>query len=626
MLSTVRKLLENWVARAFFGLLIIIFVFWGISNVVTLIGSNTAIAHIAGNPVDVALVEAAYEPQLDQARQANPAQPPDLQARQQMAAQALASVLRQQSFSLEEQSLGIAAPAAAMRQMIDAIPAFQTNGVFDQQKFDQILQDNNKTPAQFLDEVKNDVSNGQLVRPVIAGVAPPGELVNQVFSFIAEQRFAETVTIPLSGQPAPPAPSDAVLQRYWRNHQADFAAPEYRTIKLVLLAPSLLAPREQVSDADVQAAYARATQGQTAVQTRSVEIVTIDDAAKAAKLAIVWKQGADWTKMQALASKAGGNPVELDNATKAQFPLAAMGSAVFAAAPGQVTGPVQGPFSLFLFKVTKVQSSLPGQAQMVAEVKQQLQLQMAQNEVAQDVNSLQDALAGQTPLDQLPGNIGLVALQGTLDANGNEADGTPAPIPGGADLKAAVVKAAFAAHQGDPAALETGPDGSYFAFTVDSITPPSTKPYADVKAKVAAAWTADQVARAAEVKAATLMAAVNAGQSLDNAASAAGLAVTMTPPVTRNSPPTGVSQQLAQVLFTLKPGQATMQQTDSGFTVAALAKITDPGPQDDPTDYADVQSSMTKSLQDDMMQSFVSGLQARQNVTIDQKLFAQLYQ
>jgi peptidyl-prolyl cis-trans isomerase D len=330
--------------------------------------------------------------------------------------------------------------------------------------------------------------------------------------------------------------------------------------------------------------------------------------------------------MQALASKAGGNPVELDNATKAQFPLAAMGSAVFAAAPGQVTGPVQGPFSLFLFKVTKVQSSLPGQAQMVAEVKQQLQLQMAQNEVAQDVNSLQDALAGQTPLDQLPGNIGLVALQGTLDANGNEADGTPAPIPGGADLKAAVVKAAFAAHQGDPAALETGPDGSYFAFTVDSITPPSTKPYADVKAKVAAAWTADQVARAAEVKAATLMAAVNAGQSLDNAASAAGLAVTMTPPVTRNSPPTGVSQQLAQVLFTLKPGQATMQQTDSGFTVAALAKITDPGPQDDPTDYADVQSSMTKSLQDDMMQSFVSGLQARQNVTIDQKLFAQLYQ
>ncbi len=100
----------------------------------------------------------------------------------------------------------------------------------------------------------------------------------------------------------------------------------------------------------------------------------------------------------------------------------------------------------------------------------------------------------------------------------------------------------------------------------------------------------------------------------------------MTPPVTRNSPPAGVSPQLAQILFTLKPGQATMQQTDGGFTVASLIKITNPGPQDDPTDYADVQSSMAKSFQDDMAQSFVAALQARQNVTIDQKLFAQIYQ
>ena len=43
MLVWVRKLLENWIARGFFALLVMVFVFWGISNVASLVGSNTAV-------------------------------------------------------------------------------------------------------------------------------------------------------------------------------------------------------------------------------------------------------------------------------------------------------------------------------------------------------------------------------------------------------------------------------------------------------------------------------------------------------------------------------------------------------------------------------------------------------
>ena len=102
------------------------------------------------------------------------------------------------------------------------------------------------------------------------------------------------------------------------------------------------------------------------------------------------------------------------------------------------------------------------QATQEAQIKQQLQLQMAQSDVAQDVDNLQDALAGQTPLDQLPGNLGLVALQGTLDANGMRWMGSQAPIPGGDALKAAILKAAFAAHVNDPAQLMNGPGWQLF--------------------------------------------------------------------------------------------------------------------------------------------------------------------
>jgi peptidyl-prolyl cis-trans isomerase D len=261
-----------------------------------------------------------------------------------------------------------------------------------------------------------------------------------------------------------------------------------------------------------------------------------------------------------------------------------------------------------------------------AKIKQQLQLQKAQADVARDVDNLQDALAGQTPLDRLPGNLGLVALQGTLDANGNAQDGSAAPIPGGADLKNAIVKAAFATPLNDPAQLSNGPGGSYFALTVDQITPPAVQPYAQVMQKVLAAWTQEEIAREAETKAASLLAAVNGGQNFDDAAGAAGLATTMSPPMTRDAPAGGVPPQLTSVLFTLKPGQATMLQTGNGFTVAALAKIVQPTPAQDPQDYGQVQQAMEKSLQNDDGESFLAGLQTRDHVTVDQKLFAQIYQ
>ena len=79
------------------------------------------------------------------------------------------------------------------------------------------------------------------IAAVLGGVSAPSELVNQLFDFVAEQRFAETVDIPFATQQPPQPPNDAVLQRYWRNHEADFTAPEYRTIKLVILSPALLA-------------------------------------------------------------------------------------------------------------------------------------------------------------------------------------------------------------------------------------------------------------------------------------------------------------------------------------------------------------------------------------------------
>ncbi len=622
MLVGVRKFMGSVVAKVFISLLVIGFVLWGISGALTMGASNSAVATVGGTPIDVSVVQAAYQAALSQASQSGQ---PDLAARQQLASQALADAIRKQIIQQEEQKLAVVVPDAAIRQQLDAEPAFQTNGVFDKTKFAAVLQQNNIAPDEYLSQLRNGVATRELLMPVLRGAVPSADLVNRLFSLVGEQRVAAIVAVNALAQAAPATPSDDVLQRYWRNHPAQFTAPEYRRIQAVILSPALLAPREQIAQADIDAAYARAAAASPTVAQRSVQVISVGDLVSSSRLQAAWKKGASWDKMQAMAKKFGATSVELDQAAQTQIPAAGLAQAVFAASVGTVTGPVAGDTGMYVFKVTAQGQSGPDAATVKAQVTQQLQLQKAQADVAQDVDALQDALAGQTPLDQLPGNLGLAAVQGTLDATGGTPDGTPAPIPGGDALKTAIVSAAFAAHRGDPAQLINGPDGSYFALTVDAVEPPALQNFALARDKVLASWSNDELTRAAEVQAAALLHAVQQGQSLNAAAAAAGLQVSTSPAYTRDTPQ-GPDAQLATILFSLKQGEASMLPTSTGFTIAVLTQVTDPKPAQYPAQAQQLQQETTQALQNDVGESFLAGLQARDKVSVNQKMLAQIYQ
>lgn len=624
MLVWVRKLMASWAARAIFALLIVMFVFWGISNVFTLTGSPSAVATVNGQAVDISVVQAGYQRALSQYQQQG--QQPDAATRQQLALQALSTAIRREILRQAARQYHIGVPDAAVRTLLDSIPVFQTNGVFDKAKFEQVLQQNGLSPDEFIGEMKDELIVRQLITPVIEGAAAPPALLDPIFALLGQQRSAAIVNIPAQAEPAPPPPSDAVLERYWRNHQSQFTSPEYRKVQVVILSPALLAPQEKVAPDAVEAGVAQAmAQAGPGAPVRSAEVLAVQDLADASQLKAAWKKGASWAQMQALAQKYHATPVPLDKVRQNEIPTPSLAQAIFSAAPGEVVGPVAGESAMYLFKVTGTGESGPDRQLLAAQVTRQLQLQQAEADVAKTVDAVQDALAGQTPLDQLPGNLGLVAVEGTLDAQGRTPAGTPAPVPGGDKLKAAIVQAAFSAAKGQAPQLQSGPDGSYFAVAVKDVIPPGVIPFAQARGQVLAAWTAAQQQRAAQAAAANLMQAVNTGTPLDKAAAAAGLSVTQLPGITSGAQPPGLPAQFVPVLFSLKPGQASMLETGGGYTVLVLTGIHEPSAKDNPDAYAQLQQTLNKSLQDDLAGSFLAGLQAQDKVTVNQKLLSQLY-
>lgn len=633
MLAVFRRSLNTWPVRVLFVLLIAAFGIWGIGDVLRNLGNDGSAAKVDGQAISPQEVAGAYRQQLAQATQQMGG--PDhvtSQMRMMLAEQATARLVAQTAIDHMARGMGLAAPTATVQKAVFGMDAFQgKDGHFDKQQFDQVLQANGLSEMEFLHLMQGQIIRNQLLNSIRAAVTAPPVMVKTAYAFQNQTRTADLVQLPFAAAPAPAAPADQVLQRWYKNHPSEFSAPEYRRITLVILSPDVLARDIKVPDADVQAAYQRmVAETPPKPETRTVDVVLAQNQKAAQALATQWQGGANWDAIQAAAKAAGATSLDLPNITQTQVPSETLAAAAFKAPADTVTGPVStGAGAWAVFKVSAINAG--GAAQSFAEAAPGLRQKIARARavalVNTRVNALQDALAGQTPLEKLPGDLGLAALQGSIDSSGLTEQGTPAPIPGDSALRQAVIDQTFKQKVHEAASLINGPDNSYFALTVDGITPATTKPYADVQAQVLQSWTDAERRREQNVAATAVLQAMKGGRTLQGVAAAQGLTVTTTPALTRQGQvPDGVPQNLVAPLFSLNQGESTMIETPDGFVVAQLKSISTPDAASDPVGYDQLRASLSGALADDMQAVFAGVVTARANPRINQAVIQQIAQ
>ncbi len=627
MLAALRRSLDTWPVRLFFLALVAAFIFWGVAARIDLTGGIPPVARVAGQKIELAQVQQAYQRQLQQIQQSLPSgeQPSDT-IRQAVAAQVLDQLISSTAVDTAIGKLGVVVPKQALQQAIWSIPAFHgPSGQFDPATFQSVLSRNNLNEAQFLDLMQGQLARTQFFGALRSGIVSPEVLAKIVYQYRGESRAADAANVLDSAQPAPPQPTQEELQRWYANHPADYRAPEYRRIRAVVLSPQTLASQVTVSEADIEAEFKRQAQDLARPEQRSVEVVTVPDAAKAQAIADAWKGGADWAAVQALAKKDGATPLSLTDTARDAFPTPALADAAFAAKAGDIVGPIAGVTGSVVLKVTKVSPAVtPTLAELHDTIRQALILRQAQDLMDTRAGKIDDLLAGGAALASLPGDLGLAAVEGTLDAQGMTPEGKPAPIPGDAGLRQALVAEAFRAKPGDLPRLIEAPqaaDGSstgYFALEVQKITPATERPFTTVAKQVTDDWTAAQRRHAAETVAAKLMTAVNGGATLSDAATKDGLSVTRLPAVTRGAPVAGFPPTLLNPLFATKQGEATMAATPDGFVVAQVVTVNDPDPAKDQVGFAKLREEIAGTIDTDLENLATQALRERGKPVINQ--------
>ncbi|WPB87533.1 peptidylprolyl isomerase [Sediminicoccus rosea] len=627
MITAMRRLAGTWFAKLLFVLLILSFAVWGIEDMLRNIGRDTAVARVGDDAIEVEEAQEAARRELQRIqRQLQGRMEMDARIRRAVAEQALEGLVLDRVLRQEQARMRIAVPDDVVRDYIFQIPGFAgLDGRFSREVFNNFLRSNEMTEARFLDLLRTDLGRQQLAGAVRAGAAAPEALGLRMLAWALERRTAMLVELPFAEAPEPEPPTEAQLVRYHENNARLFSTPEYRDVALATLNAARLMGEIEVSERDIEDGYAANRARYETPEKREVFQAVMQDEAAAQAIATAWRQAADFAAIEQAAQAAGGMATALGLSSRADLPLPALADAAFALTPGDVSAPVRTPFGWHVLRVGTVEAGAQRSLDEVRdELRAEIQAERAADLAFERVNRVEDALAGGASLAEAARRYSLGYVEARLDATGRAPDGTEVALPVAATVRPAVLRAIFAAERGAPPRLQEGEWG-FIAMDVREITPPALRPLDTVREQVVAGFLADARRRWQEERAAALLAATRAGQTLAAAAEAAGIKAEELGPFPRE--PGGgnpMPRDLLAPVFELAPNATTMVERAQSFAVMQLLSVT-------PADLSGAGAALTalrseaaQAMAEDFETQYQAALRARANVRINPRLIDQI--
>ncbi|HXP04974.1 MAG TPA: SurA N-terminal domain-containing protein [Stellaceae bacterium] len=629
MLQAIRTRAGGVIIKVLFGLLILSFASWGIYTRSPFSQDKGApdaiVASVGDREVRADQFQAALKPTVERLRAQFGGSIDSAQIKLLGIPDAVLDKLIDDSLlDQEDTHLRLDLSDDVIRSAITSNPAFVgPDGRFNHDQFTQILAMYRMTEEGLVAKLRAEVPRGDLLQALTAGVRIPAPVIDTIYRYRSETRVADVVAIPLAAATGVGTPSDDDLQKFYETHSDIFKAEEYRSFTLASLGIADLASEINVSDDDLKAAYKERKDDLAIPEQRQIRqiLATSEDKAKAVEDALA--AGQDFTKVAT--TVAGQDPQTIDlglvKASDLPKPLA---DAAFDLPLDKPSEPVKDSFGWHILLVTKIE---PMKSLTFDEAKQQLKDELTQEAEADRLDHIakqvDDALAGGASLADVAAKYHLtVTTVASTDAGGRDPDGKPASIPVSSKD---VLKLVFESGENETSRVTAIEDGAIFVVHVDKVTPPRTKPIAEVKDQVVTAWATERKQDAVKKEADALAAAVAAGTPLAKAAADQKLTVTEPPPLTRRPKPgSAVPAPLVGKLFDAKVGDTVVASDSAGAYVGQLKEIKTSDTT--PADLAKgLQSELTNAARYDLVGELTGALKKRYPVTIHRDVLDKMF-
>ncbi|MHA7878306.1 MAG: SurA N-terminal domain-containing protein [Saccharospirillum sp.] len=398
MLESLRKAARGMAGKVIVGVIVVVFVLFGAESIIGIVNSGSPV-EVNGEGISDQQVQRMVSLQQQQLiQQFGEQATPELLNAPFVRQSVINSLINQEIQRQATQNLGFAVASEQISRDILRIPAFQTDGRFDEQLYRRVIAQNGYTPTTFraerADELRLDQLQGGLT---LSAFALPGE-VERLIDLDRQERQVAYVRINADDFVEQTEVTAEEIEAYYRDNPDAFLAPEQVRVRYVELRQSDLEPEMIVTEAELSTEYDRYASNQRSESFREVSHILFankdDNQAAAAQAVARLEQGESFEYLAAelsddpASANMGGYLGELVEDFYAG-PFFEAASAL--QQEGEVTAPVSTEFGVHLIRLESVQDVTPEPLEAVREeLEQRIRQRKARDEFVFVENQLAD--------------------------------------------------------------------------------------------------------------------------------------------------------------------------------------------------------------------------------------------
>ncbi|MGH8763500.1 MAG: SurA N-terminal domain-containing protein [Nitrosospira sp.] len=231
------------------------FLFWGIESYQSSDGGGDYLALAAGEKIHRQEFDQALRNQQESMRATMGENFNDaMLGNPELRSAVLEGLIQQRLLRHEAARVGLTVPDSQLVQVIQDIPAFQQDGKFSKQRYEELLRDQGMNPRTFEARVRQEMERQQLIDAYSGSGLVPVAVAERVMRLGNEEREISLVQIQPEQFLSQMKPDDAAIKSYYDRHQAEFQLPEQVRVEYLVLSLDDLTKQLEVS-ADEAAKY-----------------------------------------------------------------------------------------------------------------------------------------------------------------------------------------------------------------------------------------------------------------------------------------------------------------------------------------------------------------------------------